>query len=125
MYKQGKYPIVSKKTLAKGIFDIEIYCPHIAKAAKAGQFAQVQAEGFFLCILYSLVKCLYALVAIHFIVCSLWLDSRADIVYLVDYSLVELPYSLSRTLERLAVFLELLFLDVFRNIVKLWVKTHY
>ena len=43
----------------------------------------------------------------------------------VDYSLVELPYSLSRTLERLAVFLELLFLDVFRNIVKLWVKTHY
>ena len=45
MYKQGKYPIVSKKTLAKGIFDIEIYCPHIAKAAKAGQFAQVQAEG--------------------------------------------------------------------------------
>ena len=48
MYKQGKYPIVSKKTLAKGIFDIEIYCPHIAKAAKAGQFAQVQAEGFFL-----------------------------------------------------------------------------
>ena len=48
MYKQGKYPIVSKKTLAKGIFDIEIYCPHIAKTAKAGQFAQVQAEGFFL-----------------------------------------------------------------------------
>lgn len=48
MYKQGKYPIVSKKTLAKGIFDIEIHCPHIAKAAKAGQFAQVQAEGFFL-----------------------------------------------------------------------------
>ena len=48
MYKQGNYPIVSKKTLAKGIFDIEIYCPHIAKAAKAGQFAQVQAEGFFL-----------------------------------------------------------------------------
>ena len=48
MYKQGKYPIVSKKTLAKGFFDIEIYCPHIAKAAKAGQFAQVQAEGFFL-----------------------------------------------------------------------------
>ena len=44
MYKQGKYPIVSKKTLAKGIFDIEIYCPHIAKAAKAGQFAQVQAD---------------------------------------------------------------------------------
>ena len=42
-------------------------------------------------------------------------------MYLVDYSLVELPYSLCRTLERLAVFLELLFLDVFGNIVKLWV----
>lgn len=48
MYKQGNYPIVSKKTLAKGIFDIEIYCPHIAQAAQAGQFAQVAAEGFFL-----------------------------------------------------------------------------
>lgn len=48
MYKQGKYPIVSKRTLAKGIFDIEIYCPHIAKEAKAGQFAQAAAEGFFL-----------------------------------------------------------------------------
>lgn len=48
MYKQGKYPIVSKKTLAKGVFDIEIYCPHIAKEARAGQFAQVAAEGFFL-----------------------------------------------------------------------------
>jgi len=48
MYKQSKYPIVSKKTLAKGIFDIEIYCPDIARAAQAGQFAQVAAEGFFL-----------------------------------------------------------------------------
>ena len=48
MYKQGKYPIVSKKTLAKGIFDIEIYSTHIANSAKAGQFAQVKAEGIYI-----------------------------------------------------------------------------
>jgi dihydroorotate dehydrogenase electron transfer subunit len=48
MYKQGKYPIVGKTTLAKGVFDITVYCPHIAKEAQAGQFAQVAAEGFFL-----------------------------------------------------------------------------
>ena len=48
MYKQGKYQIVSKKTLAKGIFDIEVLCPDVAELAEAGQFAQVAAEGFFL-----------------------------------------------------------------------------
>lgn len=48
MYKQGKYPIVDKKSIAKGIYDITVYCSHIARAAQAGQFAQVQAEGFFL-----------------------------------------------------------------------------
>ncbi|EGC01303.1 dihydroorotate dehydrogenase electron transfer subunit [Ruminococcus albus] len=48
MYKQGKYQIVSKKNLAKGIFDVEILCPEIAELAQPGQFAQVAAEGFFL-----------------------------------------------------------------------------
>lgn len=48
MYRQGKYPVVAKKAIAKGIFDITVYCPHIAKLAKAGQFAQVAAEGYFL-----------------------------------------------------------------------------
>lgn len=48
MYKQGKYPIVEKKSIAKGMYDIKIYCPHIAKNALPGQFAQVSAEGYFL-----------------------------------------------------------------------------
>lgn len=48
MYRQGKYPVVAKKAIANGIFDITVYCPHIAKLAKAGQFAQVAAEGYFL-----------------------------------------------------------------------------
>ena len=48
MYRQGKYQIVSKKALAKGIFDIEVLCPDIAADAQAGQFAQIAAEGFFL-----------------------------------------------------------------------------
>lgn len=48
MYKQGKYPIISKQAIAKGIFDLIIKCPEIAEITKAGQFAQVSAEGFFL-----------------------------------------------------------------------------
>ena len=48
LYKQGKFPIIKKQAIAKGIFDITISCPEIAKLTKAGQFAQVAAEGFFL-----------------------------------------------------------------------------
>ncbi len=48
MYTQGKYPIVSKKAIAKGMFDITIHCPEVAAAAEPGQFMQVAAEGFFL-----------------------------------------------------------------------------
>lgn len=48
MYKQGKYQIIGKRTLAKGIFDMEILCPEVASLAQPGQFAQVSAEGFFL-----------------------------------------------------------------------------
>ncbi len=48
LYKQGKYPIIEKMAIAKGIFDITVKCPEIAKEAKAGQFAQIAAEGFFL-----------------------------------------------------------------------------
>lgn len=48
MYKQGRYPVVSKKAIAKGVFDIEVYCPHIAREAQPGQFVQIAAEGFFL-----------------------------------------------------------------------------
>ena len=48
MYRQGKFPIVEKKASAKDTFDITVKCPHIAKEAQPGQFAQVMAEGFFL-----------------------------------------------------------------------------
>ena len=47
-YTQGKYPILSKKTLAKEIYDITILCPEIAEIAQAGQFVNVKAEGFML-----------------------------------------------------------------------------
>ncbi|MCH5348810.1 MAG: dihydroorotate dehydrogenase electron transfer subunit [Oscillospiraceae bacterium] len=47
-YTQGKYPILSKKTLAKEIYDLTILCPDIAEAAKPGQFVNVKADGFML-----------------------------------------------------------------------------
>ena len=48
MYKQGLYPIISKKASAKGIFDITVLCPEAAELAVPGQFAQLLAPGFFL-----------------------------------------------------------------------------
>lgn len=48
MYKQGKYIICEKKAIARGVFDLTISCPDVAQLAKAGQFAQVAADGFFL-----------------------------------------------------------------------------
>ncbi len=48
MYKQGKFEIIKKRTLACGIFDITVHCPEIASLANAGQFAQIAADGFFL-----------------------------------------------------------------------------
>lgn len=48
MYTQGLYPITAKKAIAKGMFDMTILCPDIAKGTQAGQFVQVSAEGFFL-----------------------------------------------------------------------------
>lgn len=47
-YKQGNYPILSKNTLAKEIYDLTILCPEVAEVAKAGQFVNVKAEGFML-----------------------------------------------------------------------------
>ncbi len=47
-YTQGKYLITERKAIAKGIFDLTVSCPEIANVAKAGQFAQISAEGFFL-----------------------------------------------------------------------------
>lgn len=48
LYKQGKYQIIEKRAIAKGIFDLTIDCPEVAALASLGQFAQVSAEGFFL-----------------------------------------------------------------------------
>lgn len=47
-YMQGKYPVVSKKAIAKDIYDFEILCPEIAKIAQAGQFIQVLSPSYFL-----------------------------------------------------------------------------
>lgn len=42
------YPIIKKTALAKEIYDLTIYCPEIAAAAKCGQFVNIKAEGFML-----------------------------------------------------------------------------
>ena len=47
-YTQGKYLVLSKKTLAKEIYDITILCPDVAEAAVAGQFVNVKVDGFML-----------------------------------------------------------------------------
>jgi dihydroorotate dehydrogenase electron transfer subunit len=47
-YTQGKYIILSKKALAKEIYDMTILCPEIAQIAKAGQFVNIKADGFML-----------------------------------------------------------------------------
>ena len=47
-YTQGKYLILSKKTLAKEIYDLTILCPDVAQAAVAGQFVNVKVDGFML-----------------------------------------------------------------------------
>ena len=47
-YTQGKYPVLSKKTLAKEIYDLTILCPDVAEITKPGQFVNVKADGFML-----------------------------------------------------------------------------
>lgn len=44
-YTQGKYQIVQKQAIAKGIFDMTILCKEVAEIAKAGQFVNIFAEG--------------------------------------------------------------------------------
>ena len=45
-YTQGKFLITKKQTIAKGIFDLTILCPDVAKIAKCGQFVHIKADGF-------------------------------------------------------------------------------
>ncbi len=47
-YFQGNYPIISKKTLAKEIYDMEILCPDVAAEAVCGQFVNIKADGYML-----------------------------------------------------------------------------
>lgn len=48
MYVQGRFPLIEKRAVAKGVFDMTILCPEAARLAEAGQFMQIAAEGFFL-----------------------------------------------------------------------------
>lgn len=47
-YTQGSCPIISKKALAKEIYDMTILCPEMAEAASAGQFVNIKVDGFML-----------------------------------------------------------------------------
>ncbi len=44
-YTQGKYLIINKKAIAKGIFDFTILCKEVAEIAKPGQFVHILAGG--------------------------------------------------------------------------------
>lgn len=45
-YTQGKYVILEKKAIAKGVFDFEISCKEVAEIAECGQFVHIAADGF-------------------------------------------------------------------------------
>jgi len=44
-YVQGNYPILSKKNLAKDMYELEIFCPEIVERAKPGQFVHIGVKG--------------------------------------------------------------------------------
>lgn len=45
-YTQGRYVIVDKKAIAKGVFDFTISCKEVAEVAEFGQFVHIAADGF-------------------------------------------------------------------------------
>lgn len=47
-YVQGEYRVVSKKNLAKNVFDFTIDAKNIADLALAGQFVHIKVDGFML-----------------------------------------------------------------------------
>lgn len=47
-YVQGEYRVVSKKNLAKNMFDFTIAANDIANLAQAGQFVHIKVDGFML-----------------------------------------------------------------------------
>ncbi|MBQ8979063.1 MAG: dihydroorotate dehydrogenase electron transfer subunit [Oscillospiraceae bacterium] len=42
----GPAPIIKKKNIAKGIWDMILYCPEMAGEAVPGQFVNIKADGF-------------------------------------------------------------------------------
>ena len=46
MFYCGKYPIIEKKTLAKGVYSFEIDAPELANEAHPGPFSMIGAPGF-------------------------------------------------------------------------------
>ena len=44
-YTQGKYQIIRKQAIAKGIFDMTILCKEVAEIALPGQFVHILADG--------------------------------------------------------------------------------
>lgn len=44
-YTQGKFLITEKQAIAKGIFDMTIFCPEVANEAQCGQFVHILATG--------------------------------------------------------------------------------
>lgn len=47
-YKQGNFQVLSKRTLAKEVYEFVIYCPEIAEVTQAGQFVHLLPKGFML-----------------------------------------------------------------------------
>ena len=76
-----------------------------------------------LCISDCVTKSLNTLPTVHFIICSLWLYGRNNIIKCVNKRLVEFKKCSSRTLKRLAVLFKAFCFDWFGNIVKLRIKT--
>lgn len=46
VFKQGIYPVISKKNHAKEVYDFLVLCPEIAVEAVPGQFVNIKADGF-------------------------------------------------------------------------------
>lgn len=45
-YTQGKYNVIKKQAIAKGMFDMTILCKEIAAISKPGQFVHILADGY-------------------------------------------------------------------------------
>ncbi|MFA5659062.1 MAG: dihydroorotate dehydrogenase electron transfer subunit [Oscillospiraceae bacterium] len=43
---QGKFQVIEKKAIAKGMFDMTVLCKDAAEISKPGQFVHILAEGF-------------------------------------------------------------------------------